>query len=88
MSIRLHFRVALRAKWSAITSKPVVTTVCRYEPGINRSYQDLAAHYGTAIVPTRVRKPRDKAKVEVAVQLVQRWCWPVCGSTGSSRWLS
>src|SRR5690242_10780726 len=53
--------------------KAGVTTACRYEPGINRSYQDLATHYGTAIVPTRVRKPRDKAKVEVAVQLVQRW---------------
>jgi transposase len=46
---------------------------CRYEPGINRSYADMATHYGTAIVATRVRKPRDKAKVEVAVQLVQRW---------------
>jgi transposase len=33
----------------------------------------MAAHYRTAIVPTRVRKPRDKAKVEVAVQVVQRW---------------
>ena len=33
----------------------------------------MAAHYGTAIVPTRVRKPRDKAKVEVAVQVVERW---------------
>jgi hypothetical protein len=33
----------------------------------------MAAHYGSAIVPTRVRKPRDKAKVEVAVQVVQRW---------------
>ena len=53
--------------------KAGVTAACRYEPGINRSYQDMAAHYGTAIVPTRVRKPRDKAKVEVAVQLVQRW---------------
>jgi transposase len=53
--------------------KAGVTAACRYEPGINRSYQDLATHYGTAIVPTRVRKPRDKAKVEVAVQLVQRW---------------
>ena len=53
--------------------KAGVTATCRYEPGINRSYQDMAAHYGTAIVPTRVRKPRDKAKVEVAVQLVQRW---------------
>jgi transposase len=53
--------------------KAGVTAACRYEPGINRSYQELATHYGTAIVPTRVRKPRDKAKVEVAVQLVQRW---------------
>jgi transposase len=53
--------------------KAGVTAACRYEPGINRSYQDMAAHYGTAIVPARVRKPRDKAKVEVAVQLVQRW---------------
>ena len=34
-----------------------------YEPGLNRTYLDLAAHYGTAILPTRVRKPRDKAKV-------------------------
>jgi transposase len=53
--------------------KAGVTAACRYEPGINRSYADLATHYGTAIVPARVRKPRDKAKVEVAVQLVQRW---------------
>jgi transposase len=37
------------------------------------SYQDLAAHYGTTIMPTRPRKPRDKAKVEVAVQIAQRW---------------
>ena len=53
--------------------KAGVTTASRYEPGVNRTYQDMAAHYGTAIVPTRVRKPRDKAKVEVAVQVVQRW---------------
>ena len=53
--------------------KAGVTAACRHEPGINRSHQDLATHYSTAIVPTRVRKPRDKAKVEVAVQLVQRW---------------
>ena len=44
-----------------------------YEPGLNRTYLDLATHYGTAILPTRVRKPRDKAKVEVAVQVVERW---------------
>src|SRR6201982_4294844 len=46
---------------------------CRYEPGINRTYQELAEHYGTAILPARSRKPRDKAKVEVAVQIVQRF---------------
>lgn len=44
-----------------------------YEPGINPTYRDLAAHYGTAILPTRVRRPRDKAKVEVGVQVVERW---------------
>ena len=53
--------------------KAGVTAACRYEPGINRSYQDLATHYGTTILPTRVRKPRDKAKVEVAVLIVERW---------------
>src|SRR5258706_15800328 len=45
----------------------------RYEPGINRPYQDLAEHYGFAVLPARVRKPRDKAKVEVAVLIVQRF---------------
>jgi transposase len=50
-----------------------VTKPSRYEPGINRSYQDLAEHYGFAVLPARVRKPRDKAKVEVAVLIVQRF---------------
>jgi transposase len=53
--------------------KAGVTTTCRYEPGINRTYQEMAEHYGTAILPARPRKPRDKAKVEVAVQIVQRF---------------
>ena len=44
-----------------------------YEPGLNRTYLDLATPYRTAILPTRVRKPRDKAKVEVAVLVVERW---------------
>jgi transposase len=44
-----------------------------FEPTINRTYADLAAHYGTAILPARPRKPRDKAKVEAAVQVVERW---------------
>ena len=45
----------------------------RYEPDINPTYQDLATHYGVAIIPARVRRPRDKAKAEVAVQVVERW---------------
>jgi transposase len=53
--------------------KAGVTATSRYEPGINRTYQELAEHYNTAILPTRPRKPRDKAKVEVAVQIVQRF---------------
>ena len=53
--------------------KAGVTAVCRYEPGINRTYQDLATHYDTAILPTRPYKPRDKAKVEGGVLIVQRY---------------
>ena len=53
--------------------KAGVTAACRYEPGISRTYQEMASHYGTAVLPARVRRPRDKAKVEVAVQVVQRW---------------
>jgi DNA replication protein DnaC/transposase len=45
----------------------------RYEPDINPSYRDLAEHYGVAVVPARARKPRDKAKAEVGVQVVERW---------------
>src|SRR5436190_20762614 len=50
-----------------------VTKPSRYEPGINRSYQAVAEHYGFVVLPARVRKPRDKAKVEVAVLIVQRF---------------
>jgi transposase len=45
----------------------------RYEPDLNPSFAEMAAHYGTAIIPARVRKPRDKAKVEAAVLLAERW---------------
>jgi transposase len=45
----------------------------RYEPELNPSYHDLAEHYGVAILPARVRKPRDKAKVETGVLVVERW---------------
>ena len=53
--------------------KAAVTMVCRYEPGIQRTYAEFARHYGTAVVPARPYKARDKAKVEVAVQVAQRW---------------
>ena len=53
--------------------KSGVTVACRYEPVIQRTYGEMARHYGTAVVPARPYKPRDKAKVEVAVQIVQRW---------------
>jgi transposase len=45
----------------------------RYEPDINPTYQKFAEHYGVGVVPARVRKPKDKAKVESGVQVVERW---------------
>jgi transposase len=45
----------------------------RYEPDLNPAFAGMAAHYSTAIIPARVAKPRDKAKVEAGVQLVERW---------------
>jgi len=50
-----------------------VTRAHRYEPDVNATYQEMAAHYGVAIIPTRSRKPRDKAKVEAGVLLAERW---------------
>jgi len=52
--------------------KSGVTRAHRYDPDLNPTYQDMATHYGVAVVPTRVRKPQDKAKVEVGVQIVER----------------
>ena len=45
----------------------------RYEPDLNPTYQAFAEHYRTAVVPARIRRPKDKAKAEVAVQVVERW---------------
>ena len=53
--------------------KSAVSKASFYDPDINPTYLDMANHYGTAVIPARVRKPKDKAKVEVAVQVVQRW---------------
>jgi transposase len=50
-----------------------VKKACRYEPDLNPTYQEMAEYYGLAVIPTRVVRPRDKAKVEVGVQVVERW---------------
>jgi transposase len=53
--------------------KSAVTASCRYEPGIQRTFEELGRHYETTILPARPLSPRDKAKVEVGVQIAQRW---------------
>lgn len=53
--------------------KSGVSKACRYEPDLSPTYQDMAEHYGTAVIPARVAKPKDKAKVEAGVLLVTRW---------------
>jgi len=50
-----------------------VKKASRYEPDLNPTYQEMAEYYGLAVIPARVRRPRDKAKVEVGVQVVERW---------------
>jgi len=59
--------------WVPDNLKSGITKPCRYEAEVNRTYQDLAEHYGAVVIPARVRKPKDKAKVEVGVQVAQRW---------------
>lgn len=50
-----------------------VSKPCWYEPGIQRTYEEMAAHYGTVVIPARSAHPKDKAKVEAAVLVAQRW---------------
>ena len=54
-------------------TKVAVIKACLYEPQVNRTYAEMAAHYDTAILPARPRRPRDKAKVEAAVLIIERW---------------
>jgi transposase len=54
-------------------AKVAVIRPCLYDPQVNRSYAKMAAHYDTAVLPARSRRPRDKAKVEGAVRIVERW---------------
>ncbi|CAO0821281.1 hypothetical protein DFAR_2210089 [Desulfarculales bacterium] len=53
--------------------KSGMSKACRYEPDINPTYQEMAAHYGTAVLPVRIRKSCDKVKAEVGMQLVEKW---------------
>lgn len=59
--------------WTPDNLKSGITKPCRYEPMVNRTYADLAEHYGVVVIPARAGKPRDKAKVESGVLVVQRW---------------
>lgn len=54
-------------------TKTAIVKACFYDPQVNRTYADMAAHYGITLLPARPRKPRDKAKVESAVLIVERW---------------
>jgi transposase len=54
-------------------TKTAVKSPCWYDPDINLTYQELAEHYGFAVIPARRRKPKDKAKVECAVLIAERW---------------
>lgn len=54
-------------------AKTGVSKACRYDPDLNPTYQEMAMHYGVGVVPARPYKPRDKAKVESAVLLAERW---------------
>lgn len=53
--------------------KSAVSRACRYDPDLNPTYQQMAEYYGVAVVPARPYKPKDKAKAEAGVQLVERW---------------
>ena len=53
--------------------KAAVSKACFYDPELNRTYAELAEHYGTVVLPTRTARPRDKAAVEAGVLVCERW---------------
>ena len=61
------------AIWVPDQLRSAIVQPCRYEPGVNRSYQEMAEHYGAVVIPARPGKARDKAKVETMVLVAQRW---------------
>ena len=73
MSRALEFYGGVPAMLVPDNPRALVAEADRYEPLTNRTALDFAAHHGTVILPARPYKPRDKAKVEVGVQVVERW---------------
>ena len=69
----VEYFAGVTALWVPDQLRSAITTPCRYDAGINRTYEDLATHYGAVVVPARPRKPRDKAMVESTVLVAQRW---------------
>ena len=59
--------------WIPDNLRSGVTEACRYEPTVNRTYAEMAEHYGAVVIPARSYRPKDKAKAESGVQLAQRW---------------
>lgn len=57
----------------AANPKVAIIKACLYDPQVNRAYAELTDHYDTAVLPARPRRPRDKAVVETAVRIVERW---------------
>lgn len=53
--------------------KSATSRACKYDPDVNPTYQQMLEHYNVAVLPARPRKPKDKAKAEVGVQVVERW---------------
>ena len=75
----LHTSICLNTSVELLISivpdnlKTGVTKSCYYEPEIHPTYLEMARHYQMAIIPARVRKPKDKSLAEYSVQLVERW---------------
>jgi len=73
ISLALEFYGGVPAMLVPDNPRALIAEADRYEPLANRTALDFAAHYATVILPARPYKPRDKAKVEVGVQVVERW---------------
>lgn len=69
----MEFFCGVTQVWVPDQLRSAVSGPHRYDPDVNRSYAELAAHYGAVVIPARPRKPKDKAKVEAGVLVAQRW---------------